>query len=165
MQLVNSLLSTLANPPASSGVRSFHSLPHYLWLVRSAPFAKSPCPTLRWRPRGGTTSLRSELPPHCLQRCPCCPQRGHPKKYQIGSSREGPPAMPIIIFLLSHAIIIIIVIAFGRLSAPISAACPPAPPCAGGHEVALPPYGRSCHLMASSAARAAPKGGIPNNTE
>ena len=35
--------------------------------------------------------------------------------------------MPIIIFLLSHAIIIIIVIAFGRLSAPISAACPPCP--------------------------------------
>ena len=38
-------------------------------------------------------------------------------------------------------------------------------PCAGGHEVALPPYGRSCHLIASSAARAAPQGGIPKITE
>ena len=70
MQLVNSLPSTLANSPASSGVRSFHSLPHYLWLVRSAPFAKSPCPTpaleaTRWHylpTVGAATSLPPALP-------------------------------------------------------------------------------------------------------
>ena len=161
-QLGNSLPGSLANPPASSGVRSFHSLPHFsmarpLRSLRQIPLphpaleatrwhflptvgaatsrlpalpvlppkgasliipnrqlsgrasgnadnyfliiardnnnyrhclraalgshlrSVSPCPTLRWRPRGGTTSLRSELPPHGLQRCPCCPPRGHPK--------------------------------------------------------------------------------------
>ena len=56
MQLVNSLLSTLANPPASSGVRSFHSLPHYLWLVRSAPFAKC------WRVNESPGTLDISLP-------------------------------------------------------------------------------------------------------
>lgn len=63
----------------------------------SAPISAAcpPCPTLRWRQRGGTSSLRSVLPPHCLQRCPCCPPRGHPKNYRIGGTRQQsapPPA-------------------------------------------------------------------------